>query len=349
MYIIEVEGTDCLWQGNESFILFSNDFLEAGLLDGIGSVMMELACMRGLATMRIPVYRFRTDYLTHYSEFNPLLLFAQKYEFAANESSPLRKCYAHVVVLVESGSGVLQLNDEEHPVGPGTLVYIPAGTVHRWESDRRQPMIHRCAYFDWTYISRPKFRYQRNYFAGVGSFREELASPSPELRIQEVTRVSNIPLWVTYFNALTPPPELLGQRSPVDILQYNGAFQTFLHHYLSFAAKTDHSYDPRIGKIVETIERLPLNETEPTLYRMAKELGLGKSRFHHLFKTDTGYTPHDYIQRIKYRHIAHDLCFTDLTITEIARKYGYSSIHYFSKAFRYKMGMTPSEYRNKYR
>jgi AraC-like DNA-binding protein len=289
------------------------------------------------------------DYLTRYSEYNPLLLFAQKYEFAANESSPLRKCYAHVVVLVESGRGILRLDGKEHPVGPGTLIYISAGAVHRWEADRQEPMIQRCAYFDWTYVSRPKFRYQRNYFAGVGSFRKELSSPSPELRIQEVTSVNNIPLWVSYFNALTPPPELLDQRSPIDLLQYNGAFQTFLHHYLSFAEKSDLVQDPRIGKILESIERLPPEETEPTLYRLAKELGLGKSRFHDLFKKDTGYTPHDYIREVKYRHIVDDLCFTTLTITEIAQKYGYSSIHYFSKAFRNKVGVSPSEYRTKYR
>ncbi|MEF3305023.1 AraC family transcriptional regulator [Paenibacillus sp. GYB003] len=299
--------------------------------------------------MRIPVYRFRMDYLTRYSEFNPLLLFAQKYEFAANESSPLRKCYAHVVVLVESGVGILRLNGNEHPLVPGTLVYIPAGAVHRWESDRQQPMVQRCAYFDWSYVSRPKFRYQRNYFTAVGSFREELASPLPDLRIQEVTRVNNIPLWVSYFNALTPPPELLDDRNPIDILQYNGAFQTFLHHYLSFAAKADLTHDPRIGKILETLERLPPEQTEPALYRLAKELGLGKSRFHDLFKKDTGYTPHEYIRQVQFLRIADDLCLTDLTITEIARKYGYSSIHYFSRSFRSKTGMTPSEYRTKYR
>lgn len=299
--------------------------------------------------MRIPVYRFRMDYLTRYSEFNPFLLFAQKYEFTANESSPLRKCYAHVVVLNESGSGNLRLNGKEHPVRPGTLIYISAGAVHRWESDPQEPMIHRCAYFDWKYVSRPEFRFQRNYFTRIDSFRPELASPLPELQIQEVTHVNNIPLWVSYFNALTPPPELLDQRNPLDTLQYNGAFQTFLHHYLMFAVKTDLLYDLRIRKILETIERLPLKQTEPALYRMAEELGLGKSRFHDLFKKDTGYTPHDYLQRVKYRHIARDLCFTDLTITEIAQKYSYSSIHYFSKAFRNKMGMTPSEYRTKYR
>ncbi|ULL13492.1 AraC family transcriptional regulator [Paenibacillus sp. H1-7] len=299
--------------------------------------------------MKIPIYRFRVDYLTQYSDINPLLLFAQKYVFGSGEQCPLRICYANALVLVESGSGTLLLKDQEYSLRPGSMVYIQAGAVHRWRSDEQDPMVHRCAYFDWKYVDRPDFKYQRDYFHGADSCRKELLAPPPDLALQEVTKINNIPLWVSYYNSLTPPPEVLGNRNPWDSLKYNGAFQTFLHHFLTFAMKREVLYDPRIKKLLERIEASPLELSERMLYEWAKELGLGKSRFHDLFKTDTGYTPNDYLKRLTFHHIAEDLCFSNASITEIAEKYGFSSIHYFSKAFRNMTGLSPTEYKEKYR
>lgn len=299
--------------------------------------------------MKIAVYSFQVDFLTRYSDFNPLLLFAQKYVFAPREQCPLRICYTNAIVLVESGQGTLRLNDHHYQVQAGSLAYISAGTMHQWTSDSSNPMVHRCAYFDWRYVDRPGFQYQRDYFHGVDTSREELISPSPQLELNEVTSINNIPLWISYFNGLTPPPELLGGRNPWDFLKYNGAFQAFLHQYLAFAVKHNVTYDPRIKKILDSIEKVPLELDVLQLYEWAHELGLGKSRFHDLFKQDTGYSPSDYLNRLKYHHIAEDLCFSHLSITDIAEKYGFSSIHYFSKAFRHATGMSPSEYRDKHR
>ncbi|WP_151737475.1 helix-turn-helix domain-containing protein [Paenibacillus tengchongensis] len=297
--------------------------------------------------MRIPTYRFRVDYVTVYSEFNPLLLFAQKYAFTPGESCLLRICCASAVILVESGKGELELNGSSCSVQTGTLIYIAAGTVHRWTADPDTPMVHRCVYFDWKYVSRPEFSYQRDYFGEPGSFRTELISPQPELELQGITGSSSLQLWISYFNALTPPPELLGQRNPWDKLAYNGAFQMFLHQFIAGAVKNG-ARDPRISRILARIEKEPPALSEQCLYEWAEALGLKKSRFHDLFKSDTGYTPNHYLKRLKFHRIAEDLVYSNLSITGIAAKHGFSSVHYFSKAFRLMTGLPPSEYREKY-
>ncbi|MCZ8513727.1 helix-turn-helix domain-containing protein [Paenibacillus filicis] len=299
--------------------------------------------------MKIPVYRFQTDYVTRYSNINPLLLFAQKYEFGAVEATPLRRCYANEIVLIESGKGTLRLRNEDIRLEPGTLVYIPAGSIHRWTADSADPMVHRCVYFDWSFVGRPGFHFQRNYFTGAESaFREELIGALPDLKLRDRAKVNNIPLWVSYFNAFTPPPELLDRQNPWDSLKYNGAFQTFLHHYLAFAMLHGGT-DSRITKLLQRISSEPLEACERHLYEWAAELGMGRSRFHDLFKADTGFTPKEYLQQLRLHHAAEDLSCTLLTVTDIAQKYGYSSIHYFSKAFRNVMGMTPTMYRAKHR
>lgn len=299
--------------------------------------------------MKIPIYRYQVDFVTQRSEFNPQLLFAQKYMFAPNEQCPLRICYANAIVLIESGAGELELNNQHYTVGPGTLVYIAAGHTHQWTSKTAEPMVQRCVYFDWTYVNRPHFQYQRDYFDKLEGLREDLLASSPELKLRELVQTSNIAMWVSYYNALTPPPEVLGNRKAWDFLKYNGAFQTFLHHFLSYALKHETIVDPRVQKILASIDSSPFQLSENKLYEWAKELGLGKSRFHDLFKKDTGCTPSAYLQRLKFQLIAEDLCFSNLTITEIAHKYNFSSIHYFSKAFHKATGLSPTRYKEKHR
>jgi AraC family transcriptional regulator len=299
--------------------------------------------------MRIPLYRYRVDYLTRYSDFNPMLLFAQKYEFIQIEHSPLRRCYANAIIFVEEGSGTLILNGVEHAMQAGSIVFIAAGVPHQWISSKEELMIHRCAYFDWTYTSRPDFNYQKDYFTSIEQpFREEWASFLPNLKLHTVMEVSNISIWLSHYNAFTQPPAILGARSPIESLQYNAAFQTFLFQYLSFAAKNDSWYEPRIAQILEKIEYIPFEQVEIDLYQWAKELKMGKSRFHQLFKNETGYTPKEYVQRRRLYQSAEDLCTTNLTVTEIAHKYNFSSIHYFSRLFRNVMGLSPSQYKAKY-
>ncbi|GMK40816.1 hypothetical protein PCCS19_38720 [Paenibacillus sp. CCS19] len=297
--------------------------------------------------MRIPVYSFRVDYVTRYSAFNPLLLFAQKYVFAPNEQCSVRKCYASAIILIESGKGLLELNGTSFELQPGSLVYIAASSVHRWMADAQEPMVQRCVYFDWQHVDRPAFQYQRDYFCSIEACREELISPHPTIELNEVIHSPNIQLWMSYFNALTPPPEILSYRNPWDRLQYNGAFQTFLHQYVAAALK-DGARDPRISRILDRIEQETYESCERNLYDWASEQGLKKSRFHVLFKANTGCSPNEYVKRLQFHRIAEQLVCTNLSITDMASKHGFSSIHYFSKAFRLATGMSPTEYRNKY-
>jgi|GEM_PF-2159163 len=74
--------------------------------------------------MKIPISRFKVDAQTHYSAYNPLLLFAQKYVFGPSEQCELRICYANVIVLIEKGEGTLILKDQQYCVGPVSTIKV---------------------------------------------------------------------------------------------------------------------------------------------------------------------------------------------------------------------------------
>jgi len=47
--------------------------------------------------------------------------------------------YHHILYFI-SGTGECNLGDETHPVGPGTIVEIPAGTLHGYKNRSEVPI-----------------------------------------------------------------------------------------------------------------------------------------------------------------------------------------------------------------
>ncbi|MBQ7383436.1 MAG: helix-turn-helix domain-containing protein [Clostridia bacterium] len=59
----------------------------------------------------------------------------------------------------------------------------------------------------------------------------------------------------------------------------------------------------------------------------------------------TGYTPHEYLTRLRLNKACELLQFTDTPIMDIGRSVGYSNNSHFSAVFRRIYGMSPAEYR----
>lgn len=67
------------------------------------------------------------------------------------------------------------------------------------------------------------------------------------------------------------------------------------------------------------------------------------------FKKDTGKTLNDYINEVKLEEAKKLLSSTEKSIVDIAVALGYSSQPYFTTLFKKRTGMTPVEYREKYK
>lgn len=75
-------------------------------------------------------------------------------------------------------------------------------------------------------------------------------------------------------------------------------------------------------------------------------IGLNRTSFNNKIKSLTGFTPVEFIRDIRIKRAAQLLINSQLLIKEIAYMTGFSDIKYFSKSFKNKYGLTPSEYRN---
>jgi AraC family transcriptional regulator len=77
----------------------------------------------------------------------------------------------------------------------------------------------------------------------------------------------------------------------------------------------------------------------------ARALGVGRTRFVHMFREVVGVTPHRYVVELRAGHAARLLTGTRLPVTDICFESGFGSMPSFYAAFRAAYGATPGTYR----
>lgn len=82
-----------------------------------------------------------------------------------------------------------------------------------------------------------------------------------------------------------------------------------------------------------------------TLSSLAAEYHISLSQLSHIFKGVTGYSPIEYLMICRLSAAKNLLSSTDKTIKEIIDLCGFSDESNFSRTFREKVGMTPTEFR----
>jgi AraC-like DNA-binding protein len=100
-------------------------------------------------------------------------------------------------------------------------------------------------------------------------------------------------------------------------------------------------HDFRVRKALQIIDREP----GQTVSRLAMQLRISKSRFSHLFKTQTGVSFKSYILRRRLEQAGFLLLNSRMEIKEIAYCLGYRHGPSFARAFKAQFGSTPNRYR----
>jgi AraC family transcriptional regulator len=79
---------------------------------------------------------------------------------------------------------------------------------------------------------------------------------------------------------------------------------------------------------------------------VARESCLSEFHFYRLFRTAYGCSPHQYIIQLRINYAKQQLAHSTYSISDIAMRSGFSSIHSFSKSFREQTGVSPTQWRN---
>jgi AraC family L-rhamnose operon transcriptional activator RhaR/AraC family L-rhamnose operon regulatory protein RhaS len=104
----------------------------------------------------------------------------------------------------------------------------------------------------------------------------------------------------------------------------------------------------RLRQMSEIIRTLELRHSEPvTLAELAEVINCSVNTLLRLFKRATGMSPMDYLLRFRLHRAAAMLNNTELNVTQIAYRVGFTDSNYFSRQFKKHTGWTPLEYRGR--
>ncbi|MHB1453440.1 MAG: response regulator transcription factor [Saccharofermentanales bacterium] len=104
---------------------------------------------------------------------------------------------------------------------------------------------------------------------------------------------------------------------------------------------------PIVRSVKTYIERNYKN-TDISLTQIAEELEVNSSYLSTLFKQEQGISFTDYLIKVRITEAIKLMNDTKIKIYEIAEEVGYSSQHYFCNSFKKVLGISPSEYRQKF-
>jgi len=79
--------------------------------------------------------------------------------------------------------------------------------------------------------------------------------------------------------------------------------------------------------------------------QMAEKAGMPVRTFTRRFRSALGMTPNQYLQDLRIENGRDLLKSTDLSIQDVAENVGYKDTAYFSRVFKTKVGLTPSDYK----
>lgn len=103
---------------------------------------------------------------------------------------------------------------------------------------------------------------------------------------------------------------------------------------------------PLLNKCIDTINSDYMYDF--SLAGLAAASGLSEGHFCRVFKDITGFTPFEYINRVRITKACAMLTGTDKKIADISARCGFNNISYFNRAFKQIMKKSPSEYRKNF-
>ncbi|RXZ82192.1 AraC family transcriptional regulator [Paenibacillaceae bacterium] len=238
-------------------------------------------------------------------------------------------CPAHIVIYCVAGEGWIELGGKRLAVGKHQLSVIPAGEGHRYGASANDPWS-----ICWFHLrGQHVLEYIRLYGLEDG--------PIP---LPASLHTHWIDSFERCYSLMTDKP--YSMQVQVHISQTIGQ----LLGRIGLGAGGSEIDKKRNLDLERAIRYMNDRMTESIkLGELAAHTGLSRQHLIYLFNLETGFPPVEYYLRMKMQKAGQLLSLTDLTIKEIAAAVGIADPYYFSRMFKKRIGVSPSEYRSELR
>ncbi|MCS7187889.1 MAG: AraC family transcriptional regulator [Armatimonadetes bacterium] len=231
-----------------------------------------------------------------------------------------------LAVFVHEGRARWVIGDEKIVANAGALIFIPEGVNH--SADLTSPHPFRATF---VHLTARVF--------GVQCILALLGFPK---KIEKAENFSEPVSELARLYALKPVGwKLRGQAIVTDLIL------RCVHEYPQLFQPSIAPKDAKALKwLCPAFQLLTSNESKITVSDLAKATMCSPTHLRRLFQKAVGMSPRQWLLERRLQRAAQLLQTTDKTIQQIADICGFESLSHFTRYFKAKFGMSPSQYRN---
>lgn len=234
-------------------------------------------------------------------------------------SIPTRTISDHELVLIVSGEGKIKIRGKVITARPGMLFHFAPGVPHSLETESENPMGFYAVHFD--------------MFTFIPGNIPELFHPD----IDEITTPADFSVLKSLFKNMT---ELKISGTYGYKLGCSSILGEILFRLMS--SNSNYGFSRKAEQIIGYIDNNL--DKKLTLSAIAKAFSMNGSYLSKLFKSATGYTLTEYIQKARVNKAKEFIIEGNMKMQDIAAFAGYDDPLYFSRVFKKLEGVSPTEY-----
>lgn len=251
----------------------------------------------------------------------------QSLYFTSNR--PLHTIHEHVPVLlaVSSGAGSLQREQETYELSQGTSILLPPGAKTVVITGPGQPL--------------------HIYMLTISTQAQTRTTHEGSMsRVSMIGSAKNVEYFMDEPAIATWLEELFMHRLPESETRHMRNQIVFHQVLLALLERmeTGHSFSdqPSMERSLAYMEN-HFNE-KITTELLAEMAGVSRSHYSILFKQMTGFSPNEYLSKLRVHRAKELIIGSTLSLRDIALKVGYKDEFYLSRRFKHQTGESPSSY-----
>lgn len=263
---------------------------------------------------------------------------------------PLEKVVVHFVL---QGEGSVDWDQESLPIGPGSMIIVPANLPKRISGrapvTNVVPMDDVCPMADGI-VQYRGYSEQADLVLGCGTVSASLAGGIELFNLIKQPLVERCPdpsirsLFDAIARELSRPAA--GTRTVISTLMKQ-ILVDLLRRHLRRRRATSPLYLPlmnqQLGSVILAVVAKP--QEHHTVEALANTAGMSRSAFTRNFLRSYGRSPMAFVQSVRLRKAAKLLRGTSLPVKSVAIDVGFSSRSHFSRAFSAEFGLDPTAFR----
>jgi AraC-like DNA-binding protein len=250
----------------------------------------------------------------------------------------------HVLIYIIEGSMEIIEEGITYTLKQGSLFFLKAN-VHHWGVKPFEPGTR--WYYIHFYAQEPgvdfktlelKQSYREYQYLGLKDYKYYIPLPKHMKLPSNSEIVEKIRKLITLYQSYE-----LSKLFEVNLMLWKIFLHCYEVDYYKEVLSVPRKHVRKIAGYLENNYKRQFSGSE-----MEQALGLSYKYIGTLLKNETKMTIKEYQQMLRIKEAERLLCFTNLSVTEIAETVGYGDVFYFSNVFKKTKGISPMKFRSMY-